>query len=1587
MGFDLAAQIAPTPTADGVAVGVTIAEGEGPVQLPAGDAVLDAAFARNGGDLQITTPDGAQFLVVDFFRAEAGPDLVLADGKLLPHDLVTTLAGPLAPGQYAQAAVQAGQGGGLVEIGRVEKIAGKVTATHANGGKEALEAGSPVFQKDVLETSGSGSVAVKFADGTNFSLGSDARMVLDELIYNPAAKSGSAVMSVLKGTFVFITGEVAASGADAMKVRTPSGTLGIRGTTVGCAVEQGGAVTCMLLPSEDGSTDHEVAFENQLETVILTEPFEAVNARGARSPLATGTATAQQAQSLLGNSVFGGAFDYLKSTFETRAGPEGNEGGVHEYGDPRFGLSIGSIFTTLGGLNDDPAPPFVPPSASQPKDILTPVPPPVLSVSEGNGGATSGDLRVLKAGEYAPFTPPITFAASQPGLAGVTLGGQSVQFIISGDGKTLTAYVGSVDNVVFVATVSDNSTYSFVLLQNLDHPPGGGMNSLGLAFNFVAAEGADSFSVIVIDDVPVANSDVAAAVNESALPGGSGGGATVVSGNLLANDDAGADGDDIISVNGVTPDGNGVITVVTSAGMLKVYTVAFDSHVAGDYVYVLQHGTSATQNVFTYTLRDFDGDTSSTTLTVPIVDGAPIVAADSYSTAEDTPKIVAAASGVLANDSDVDGVLTASLVSGPSHGTLTLNADGSFTYTPNANFDGQDSFVYRANSVDGDFADATVTINVGAVNDAPVIGAAVLAGSATEIADGAAGENTATHTASGTLAFTDVDLTDAHTVSAVPQGGGYRGSFSAVVTNSSTGDGSGTVTWTFTIADSAIDDLAAGQTLIQTYLVTIDDGHGGSDAETITVTITGTNDAPVVAGTDVTGGVTELVAPTGNLTDSGTIAFSDVDLTDVHSVGAVTASAGALGTLTASVTTDTTGSGAGGVISWSYSVAAAAVEYLAAGQTKIETFTFTLNDGHGGLVERTVTVTITGTNDAPVIGAAVLAGSATEIADGAAGENTATHTASGTLAFTDVDLTDGHTVGAVPQGGGYRGSFSAVVTNSSTGDGAGVVTWTFTIADSAIDDLAAGQTLTQTYLVTIDDGHGGSDSETVTVTITGTNDAPVLTIDTSGAVTEDVAVNAGGNLTDSGTLSFVDVDATDTVTVSAAYNDDAVWSAGVLTLAQIAAISSGFSVDGNSWDYTVSNAALDFLGVGETITLSFDVTVTDSSGTSNDSDTETVTITIFGTNDAPVVNPESYTLDEDTTLTVSAASGVLANDSDVDGDTLTADLVTGPSHGTLVLNPDGSFSYTPDADYFGADSFTYRVFDGTTYSAPATVNLTINDVADALVAGAFLKTNTNQTTQTLRVFITEDFGANVVASEETQRAGTGQESTLQFEEPVLFAPQHDYLVAIKFVGGDGQTNVTDFDLIKDVFAPDPDAPSNVFQTLLDTGNIQLGQQGNGHDGVIWQITGAGNNFTVSVPIVYDISSAGGIDTVTLDSEGSQESFALDFRLVPTTGNDGADALFGDIETLDFSGGSQEANTLTLDADAVIDVTDANDTLTILGGANDTLKLVDQDGANAGTWQQGATAGGFTTWTYVDTGAVLATLQVDSDILVQANTAA
>src|SRR6202008_606753 len=136
------------------------------------------------------------------------------------------------------------------------------------------------------------------------------------------------------------------------------------------------------------------------------------------------------------------------------------------------------------------------------------------------------------------------------------------------------------------------------------------------------------------------------------------------------------------------------------------------------------------------------------------------------------------------------------------------------------------------------------------------------------------------------------------------------------------------------------------------------------------------------------------------------------------------------------------------------------------------------------------------------------------------------------------------------------------------------------------------------------------------------------------------------------------------------------------------------------------------------------------------SNVATVSITVVSVDDAPVAANDSYTTDEDTALTV-AAPGVLGNDTDVDSTTLTAVVVAPPAHGTLTLHANGGFTYTPAANYNGADSFTYKVNDGSLDSNVATVSITVVAVDDAPVAADQAVTTDEDTAKPVTLMATD----------------------------------------------------------------------------------------------------------------------------------------------------------------------------------------------------------------------------------------------------------
>jgi VCBS repeat-containing protein len=367
-------------------------------------------------------------------------------------------------------------------------------------------------------------------------------------------------------------------------------------------------------------------------------------------------------------------------------------------------------------------------------------------------------------------------------------------------------------------------------------------------------------------------------------------------------------------------------------------------------------------------------------------------------------------------------------------------------------------------------------------------------------------------------------------------------------------------------------------------------------------------------------------------------------------------------------------------------------------------------------------------NDAPQVRAANTSCAVVERADGAEDENVAVLTRTGDITFVDFDPSDQHTVSVSAHGTSYLGSLTTELRETQPADGSHTVTWSFTVKDGEIDHLGDGESRIQTYTIVIDDGHGGSISKDVIVTLTGTNDAPVLTVDTSGGVAEDVGVE-GGQLSDSGSLSFSDADLNDQVTITSAYNGDAAWSGGALTEAQVAALSAGFSADGSGWSYSVANAALDFLGAGETVTLTFTVTATDDSGAGNASASQIVTLTLTGTNDAPVINSNGGGATASVTVQENTTSVTLVQASDPDSSSVTYSIVGGADASKFTINSaTGALSFITaptfeapaDSDLNNTYEVTVRASDGTAFDEQAiTVTVANANEAPSQVAFAF----------------------------------------------------------------------------------------------------------------------------------------------------------------------------------------------------------------------------------------------------------------------------
>jgi VCBS repeat-containing protein len=251
---------------------------------------------------------------------------------------------------------------------------------------------------------------------------------------------------------------------------------------------------------------------------------------------------------------------------------------------------------------------------------------------------------------------------------------------------------------------------------------------------------------------------------------------------------------------------SGTLTAAVLAGASNG-TVTLNTD--GSFSYVPNPSFSGT-DTFTYTASDGTLQSNVATVSIVVTPGnqAPVAANDTYTTNEDVALNVSAP-GVLGNDTDENGdALTAAVVAGPSNGTLTLNANGSFIYTPNGNFNGSDSFTYRASDASLQSNIATVAITITAVNDDP-----------TAVNDSKSVMQDSVAAAIAVLANdSSVEAGETLTISAVTQGA--HGSVAI------TGEGTD-----LTYAP------AAGYSGADSFTYTIGDGNGGSATATVAITV------------------------------------------------------------------------------------------------------------------------------------------------------------------------------------------------------------------------------------------------------------------------------------------------------------------------------------------------------------------------------------------------------------------------------------------------------------------------------------------------------------------------------------------------------------------------------------------------------------------------------------------------------------------------------------------------------------------------------------------------------------------------------
>jgi fibronectin-binding autotransporter adhesin len=235
--------------------------------VPDAQLLFGGEFKRSGVDL-VLSDDHHELVLHDYFKGEKRVALASPDGAHLTGDLVNALAGHVEVAQADGAAAAA------IVAGHVTKLTGTATAIR-NGVSIILNPGDNIDKGDVLQSGADSTLGVTFIDGTVFGLSSNARMVVNEMIYDPNGSNNSSLLSLVAGTISFVAGETAKHGD--MKVDTPVATMGIRGTAVLVEIDfdvpgQNGAPSAnfQVLVEPDGTTGSYILFDKNTLAPLAT---------------------------------------------------------------------------------------------------------------------------------------------------------------------------------------------------------------------------------------------------------------------------------------------------------------------------------------------------------------------------------------------------------------------------------------------------------------------------------------------------------------------------------------------------------------------------------------------------------------------------------------------------------------------------------------------------------------------------------------------------------------------------------------------------------------------------------------------------------------------------------------------------------------------------------------------------------------------------------------------------------------------------------------------------------------------------------------------------------------------------------------------------------------------------------------------------------------------------------------------------------------------------------------------------------------------------------------------------------------------